>query len=304
MNLVLPEPVAFHRPLPQRVIVARYRDSHVPAGGWTKSLPVERRTLRRDFMRMKRHLMIDGQRELSAFLRKFIRERVELVADRLESLRKASPLHATKAETSFSLGANEGTWREVIAEILGPDANVELVQQYTPIVQSTASRAYDRTATFLGEQSDNAGRNAVFRRSQTMARQVTRINETTRDRLVSKLEQAMADGLTLPETAAMLRDSGISEIEAGRIPTIVRTEIGRACDEGTKEAMKESSTIKTVMVVGCTSVEPHIPTFDGRPTCNITGVPVERIDELEFHPNHTGCLIPETFTDGASARGE
>lgn len=296
MNLVLPEPVAFKRPLPQRVIVARFRESHVPAGGWAKAAQIERRTLRRDLMRMKRHLMIDGQRELSAFLRKFIRERVEAVADRLESIRKASPLHATKAETSFSIGANEGTWREVIAEILGPDANVELVQQYTPIVQSTASRAYDRTATFLGDQTDNAGRNAVFRRSQTMARQVTRINETTRARLVSKLEQAMADGLTLPETASMLRDS-LPEIEAGRIPTIVRTEIGRACDEGTKEALKDSSTVKTVMVVGCTSIEPHIPTFDGRPTCNITGVPVERVDELEFHPNHTGTIVPETFTE-------
>lgn len=297
MNLILPEPVEFKRPLPQRVIVARFRESHVPAGGWAKAAQIERRTLRRDLMRMKRHLMIDGQRELSAFLRKFIRERIEEVADRIEAMHKGLPRHAGKAETSFSLGANESTWRDVVAEILGPDANVELVQQYTPIVQSTASRSYDRTATFLGEQSDNAGRNAVFRRSQTMARQVTRINETTRDRLVSKLEQAMADGLTLPETAAMLRDSGISEIEAGRIPTIVRTEIGRACDEGTKEAMKESSTIKTVMVVGCTSVEPHIPTFDGRPTCNITGVPVERVDELEFHPNHTGTIVPETFTE-------
>lgn len=249
--------------------------------------------------------MIDGQRVMSSFLVNYFRKKLDAICDRVESRAQRHGLKGAKdfnPADGIDFGANELAWKSAIEEVLGHAANVELVGAYTPIVQSVAAKSYGRTSILLGGIDDPAAAQKILARAQQMATQVVGINETTRNRLVETIEQARADGLTIAQTVRQVRDA-IPEISAGRIPTIVRTEVGRAIDQGTKQAITDSPSVTYVSVVGCQAIEPNIPTFDGVPTCNIKNVPADRIDELEFHINHTGCIIPTGYTtDGDQDR--
>jgi hypothetical protein len=59
--------------------------------------------------------------------------------------------------------------------------------------------------------------------------------------------------------------------------------------------MLDLGTILTVSVVGCQMREPKGPVFHGESTCNIEEVSVYDMDLLEFHPNHTGTIVPAEF---------
>jgi hypothetical protein len=168
------------------------------------------------------------------------------------------------------------------------------VTEYVPIVQSIAARAHHSTLVFLGEPDPANSSASIFRRAQALGARVARINETTRLRLVDSISKAITEGQTMAESVETIR-AMIPAISAARIPTIVRTEIGFAIDEGVKAALKESRTVESVMVVGCNARSSNGPTFDGRTTCNVTDVPVARVDELFFHVNHTGSIIPQAF---------
>jgi hypothetical protein len=73
--------------------------------------------------------------------------------------------------------------------------------------------------------------------------------------------------------------------------------MGKAADAGAAAAYKSNPAITYVSVVGCQAIEPGIPTYHGIPTCNIQNVPVHDCDKLEFHINHTGCIVPSGFKD-------
>jgi hypothetical protein len=199
----------------------------------------------------------------------------------------------------LGFGSNEASWKAAIEKVLGPSADVELILDYQPAVQSVAAKAYGRTSLFLGQQEDPHASLNILRRSQEMAQLVTRINDTTRKQLSREIGNAIDDGLSIRETVKHLAET-FPDIASSRIPTIVRTETGRAIDEGTKQSMKESSTVTHVDVIGCEAVEPGIPTYNGRPTCNITGVPVYDLDKLHFHINHTGCIVPGQYVNSTS----
>ena len=288
---------------PHRISAARliraYRTSSVPMGS-PKMAATQRVKIQRDLIRMRRSLMIEGSRGMAKTLRGFFTQKLDEICDKVELHARhhlrAAGVPQRKAGVDIGFGSAEHTWKQAIQEVLGPSATVELTADYLPTVQSIAAKSYSRTCLFLGDAEAADASVKILRRAQAMARQVTSINETTRDRLINSITGALDDGQTLAETIATIR-SEIPEIAAGRIPTIARTEVGRAIDEGTKEAMGESSTITHVRVIGCEAIEPKIPTMDGVPTCNICGVPVSRLDELEFHINHTGCIVPQFFVD-------
>ena len=77
-----------------------------------------------------------------------------------------------------------------------------------------------------------------------------------------------------------------------RIPTIARTEMGMAADEGAKASMVNSEVVTHCSVIGCESSTDH-PTLGIN--CNIENVPIEDVDKIEFHINHTGTWIPSKF---------
>jgi hypothetical protein len=327
-------------------IVERYRVSRVTKDATPEDLKINRRRVVTDMVRMRRQLMIDGQRKLAVFLREMFTRQINQICDRMEEVIRG---RNQKARVEIDLGdpVLEAMWVVVLEEVLGANANVEMINRYLPVVQSVAARAAVRTSLFIGEaetvvrtppaatppprvtlpgaepaspptsrtpgspppappnrptvqpaapEPDPEVNAAIHQRAQRMAEQVTRINETTRRRLVDALKRGMADGQTIPEIVKSVRAS-VPEIHESRIPNIVRTEIGRAIDEGTKEALKRSKTVTHVSVVGCVGREPNSPQIDGQSTCNFQDLAIERIELLVFHPQHTGCITPSRYVN-------
>lgn len=296
MNLTFECGCAPTKRLSGPAVVARFRTSRVKRGAPVADVKANHEEIVRDMVRARRHLMVIGIRTLSEFLVKYFTERLEVACDRMDgNLRKVAHIPRTKATFDIEgLGPEEALWREALEEALGPNASVYLIPQFVPIVQSIAAQSHARTTLFLGDPPQPTASVNILRRAQDMGRQITRINETVRERVVRQVMTAVEEGQTVAETVRMIREQ-IPEIARARVPTIARTEIGNAIDHGTKEAVKNSPSVTYVSVIGCQAVEPNIPTFDGRPTCNIENVPSQRVDELKFHPNHTGAIIPSGF---------
>lgn len=255
-----------------------------------------RLNIARNLVRSRRNLMIEGTRSLTPILMAFFERKLEQLCAKVEGRARSAGagIPQTKSSIDVGFGSHEEVWRQALEEVLGAQANVELIEEFTPPVQSIIAKSYERTTLFIGEEKAPDASVQILRRAQDMAQLVTRINETTRTQVQRILSEAIERGDTIGETIQAMRDQ-IPEIARTRVPTIVRNETGMAIDHGTKQAFKESAVVATVDVIGCTAVEPGIPTFDGRPTCNITGVPAHRVDELNFHVNHTGALVAGTF---------
>jgi len=283
-------------------MLACYRTSHVATGAGGKAATAQIAKIHRDMVRTRRLLMVDGQRRLAAFLSEFFDARINKFCDSVMAqvrvsvslTRSASAWQTKDFEETVTLNATEQVWRTALIEAFGAAADAELIAAYTPIVQSIAARAYERTSLFIGEELAPDRSVSILRRSQNLAREVTSINDTTRTQLANVLEQALEEKQTVAEAVRTIREK-IPEIEAARIPTIARTEIGNAVDEGTKQALVESSTVLTVSVIGCQAREARSPQYRGESTCNIKNVPVYDVDKLRFHPSHTGCIVPEKF---------
>jgi hypothetical protein len=246
-------------------------------------------------IRMRRHLMIEGQRGYSKTLRAYFTKILNRICDRVQHAgHMSATVPMTKASVDIGFGSHEALWRQAIQDVLGTDANVELMADTLPTMQSVIAKANSRTSLFLGHAVPVDAAVQVLQRAQGMARLVTRINETTRNQLATTLDTALANGDTLVQVVNQIRDE-IPDVLARRVPTIARTEIGRAIDQGTIMALKQSTSVTHCMVVGCQAIEPGIPELDGVATCNIAGVPVHRLDELSFHINHGGALIAQYY---------
>ena len=275
--------------------VSRYRCSDVPKGQ-PQSGRAQRLKIQRDMIRMRRHLMIEGQRGYAITLKAYFRKMLNRVCDRVEhrSYHASASIGMVKTSVDLGFGANEAIWKQAIEDVLGVQANVELMADSLPTMQSVIAKSSSRVNIFLGEEDDHDASVHILRRAQGMARLVTRINETTRNNLANSISTMQSEGNTLVEIVRAVREK-IPNIEAARIPTIVRTEVGRAIDEGTILALQGSSSVTHVMIVGCQAIEPGIPEIDGIPTCGIAGLPVGRLGELRTHVNHTGCILPQFF---------
>lgn len=297
-----PEPCVCRRPVTGRKLLACVRASRSLNADRKASRDLEQ--IHRDLIRMRRLLMVEGMRTMTVLFRDFIEETLaEFVARVLARLQaRAAGVPDTKSDrrptnidVEINFGAtNESVWASVLDEVLGEQANVRLVTEYLPAAQSIAARAYERTSIVLGEELAADSNLSILRRAQTLAREVTQINETTRKTLANRLATGVAEGATAYEVAQQIK-AEIPEIAAKRIPTIVRTEVGRALDEGTKQAIIESSTITHVSVIGCKAREANSPQYNGGSTCNAIDVPVYDVDKLRFHPNHTGAIVPSRF---------
>jgi len=211
---------------------------------------------------------------------------------RLKVVRRGS-----KVEFTLNPFGDHELWAQAIRDVLG-EFDKELLVQVTPIIQGTAATVYDKTTLLLGRVIPPNAPSRILSGIRPIAAQVTRINETTRSQMASIIGRGLDQELPVNEVARIMRDE-MGDRFAARIPTIVRTEMGRSADLGRALSLKDSGLVRTVEVIGCQAVEPNIPTYQGRPTCNIKNVPVADSDTLEFHPNHTGTIVPETFVDDA-----
>lgn len=236
----------------------------------------------------------------------FERQLDETIARALRRAQRARALKSGAVE--IILPQDEGIWMQALNEVfaeLGIEATAELV----PPVQSVLAQGYSRTSDLLAQPGDPEQSLNMTRFARDIAEDIVGINETTRDQFRKVLESAIQDGLTTTETADRMRDK-MGQNFRHRVNTIARTEVNNAYTRGALAAYQESRTLTHVSVIGCESRERerwNSPSYQpfmyrGESTCNIVDVPVHDAHLLNFHPNHTGTLVPSKFRnrDGSS----
>lgn len=144
-------------------------------------------------------------------------------------------------------------------------------------------KAIDDTSTSLGIEVDSSTSNPqVTARIGRLARKVTEVNTTTKN----KIENAIKQGVDAGESIGELKNR-VSEVfkqaKGYRAEMIARTESAKAYDMGSIITYKEAE-IEYVDVIGCE---------DNETDCNKQHTPIDEADDLEFHPNHTGVIVPE-----------
>lgn len=231
------------------------------------------------------------------------------VLDRLVErvIEKAFAMHQhpfrRSAKASLDVPGDEGLWAEVIEEVLKEfDPKVKVSVQ-SPI-QSTLDQGYSKTSVLLGQKPNTAFNAGLQLRARDIAQRVTRIRETTRKRLQRVIKSSIEEGLSMLDTAARIRNV-MPRINANRAMTIARTETQNAWTQGALQSFKENPFITHVSIIGCESREVDrwgTPSYEpflyrGESTCNIQDVPMHDADKLNFHPNHTGTMVPSGFRD-------
>lgn len=287
-----------HRSLAVRLDKAKA--SELPPGGWTQEEFNTRNGARlvTDIIRVYRAVIGRTKKDFSIFLRGYFNAQLEALIDYVSGSPRTRK--GAKAPTILDLGGSqEMLWAMAMEEVFR-NANLDITIKVLPKYQSAAAQAYEQTSVLLGNELAKKNSVAILRRAQGLCQQVTRINNTTKDRLSSTINTGLKNDLTVTEMIALIRDR-FPQIAENRIQTIARTEMHRAADEGVKQALRESKTVTHVSVIGCRAIEPGIPTYKGIPTCNIQNVPLADIDQLSFHPNHTGAIVASAFRDTTGA---
>lgn len=242
--------------------------------------------------------------------KEIFRKQIDRVLDRFIAAghfathpRAAAAPDLKQIETQVMVGAHESLLSRLLNEELAATRN-DVTTELVPPVQSTMAQGYSKTSVLLAQQPDESRNPGLARRARGIAERISNISETTRTRFETMLRAAVENGDTVGDTIRNIREQ-FPEMQANRAVLIARSETNNAWTEGSAQAFKESSTITKVSVIGCQSRETDrwgSPSYQrfmyrGESTCNIQDVPVADADKLEFHPNHTGTMVPSAFID-------
>ncbi len=286
---------------PNRIFLAG-RKSKVPEGGWTQEAfeTEEGYKLNQDILAVTNAAKLKGSRMLTTKLSKVLKNQVKAVIARVKQSARVS--YGIKGlKIAINPEAHEQLWAEAIEAELGREAVVEVERTVIPVMQSVSDDILAKTSVLLGFDGGAVIERVQRERVSEIARYVSGIPETTRNRMRAIVSRALDDSLTVPETIARMNKS-IPSLSTSRVPTIVRTELGRAADAAISRSMRSSGVVTHMSVVGCEKIEPNIPTFRGVPTCNIINVPVDFSGSVEFHINHTGTWVASAFVRANGSR--
>jgi hypothetical protein len=200
-----------------------------------------------------------------------------------------------KAEPVITIDvvAHEAMWAAAIEAELRV-ASLEASVEILPVIQSVADDVLGKVGLSIGYTPTPSDLRLHNVRVRDLARSVTGINQTTKDRVSRTVRNAINDGQNVRQVADTIRDR-IPQIAENRTMTIARTEMGRATDQATLFAMQQSGVVTHVSVIGCQAIERNAPHLLGIPTCNIQNVPIDLEGDLSFHINHTGSIVPSGF---------
>lgn len=274
----------------------RYRKSQVPEDGWTNENFVgePRAKLRQDMLFVHRSAVLRMMRMLPRDLDKLMKAQIERILLRVEKAYVSLYGIPLKSAVEFNVPSHAPMWATAIEEEFA-QSDMAVTATVTPAIQSVAADVHGKVAILLGSKPTRQQINALNVRTRSLARKVSGINTTTRKKLQEVVADAIRQNLTVFQTIEEVRKK-IPSITSNRVATIVRTEMGRASDEAIKNAMVWGGTVTHFDVIGCQRVEPpRVANLFGVPTCNITGVPIRYEQEIEFHINHTGCIVASGF---------
>jgi hypothetical protein len=292
-------------------IVRKVKSSRIPPQGWSQETFRTRngRELIKDMIKAQRASVTAGMRRLIPELTKYFdtiwRETERRVQDtyrRTTGSDLKSFLTDARGKEIFTMnpGGQVAMWMSALDDVMREN-NLGFIQANRATVQSVVASAYDATRSLLwkpdNESAEHRARVAQAALSQRTARVASRIsgmNDTTRNTFNRILTRSIGEGNTVAETAKILREE-FPRQSRNRISTIARTELGQAADEGRKQALKDVGVVTHVSVIGCEAREANSPTYNGESTCNIEDVPIEDVDDLEFHIQHSGTIVPSRF---------
>ncbi len=292
-------------PSPSALFKAVRRSKLPPGGIWTHENFTERdfKRLTADTIQVRRAAILKGSRALSVPLAELMRGQIKRVIERVErqvntsfGSRGGLSLQTLQIKAAVRIPASQhtGLWADALNYVFGEDADIEVVRTVRSPMQAVADGIAEKVSTLVGGSLSSAARHTLHTQTDEIANQVTRINDTTRERLRHAITEGISAGESPFEVMERVRKR-VPQIATNRVPTIVRTEMGRVADAATLRAMKDSGVVTHVSVTGCEAIEPGIPTFRGVPTCNIKNVPIAYSGDLHFHINHTGAIIASGF---------
>jgi len=190
---------------------------------------------------------------------------------------------------------HEDLWAQALADVL-QEAGLDFSMNLAGAIQGGVDAAYATTASLMGVVARPGTQGVLNYRAQMLGQRITRISDTTRSMFQQILGNGIQDNLTPVEMAEVLR-SRFPQMASWRTAMIARTEMGMAADAGRIQGLQESEVVTHVSVIGCEAREAHSPSYRGESTCNISDVPIEDAETLDFHPNHTGCIVPSRMRD-------
>lgn len=165
-------------------------------------------------------------------------------------------------------------------------------------IQSTYARGYDRTGRIINpRQTEALSTNDVIREARQIARNLSRIDRTTRTNLERVVEVSIREGDSVSITAEKLREH-VHNTAASRGMTVARTELNNAWTLGSVQSYRRTPKLKELSVIGCQAREKNSPHYRGQSTCNYHGLPVAELPAflaVGWHPCHTGTLVASSF---------
>ena len=274
----------------------------VPPSRWTKGKnKADRVALQRDILRLQSALKAEAMGVLPNAFKKVLEDQIDVFTQTALTLgvrtglnRKAYKASDWTAE-EIALGALllRAASREAFGNYLA------LNRMARPVYQSLMDRAYARSRYLLGE-ADGLVNPMLANRNEKILRNLRDVQVSTKSMADFRIGKALESGIlanaSWGDAVAGVTASVAERIKsASRLTTFGRTESFIAVDEGIKEAAKISNSLTHMSVVGCRAIEPNIPTYMGTPTCNIENVPIQDVDIVQFHVNHTGAWFPSRF---------
>lgn len=270
----------------------------VPEGGWNSRLFalhgtwLLRTMIRAAQITQRRSAPIVARNAMRVF-----RKQLDQIINRVTGKMAETPGHKDPSVT-LMFPQHAALWASAIDQVLretGLDAILEIV----PPVQSTMAQGYSKTGILLGQPSDPDVNQRIAREARAVAQRISGIGQTTRNQMETVVRNSIEHGLTVGETAQVMRDV-MPQKFANRALTIARTELNNAFTRGSSMQFQNSDVVSHVSILGCQAREPDSPQWNGESTCNYQDLPVHDIDaflEVGFHINHTGTMVPSRFRD-------
>lgn len=279
-----------------------------PPTQWAKGVGTKRERIRlqRDMINLQALLKAEAMGSLGSGYKRVFKEQAKVFEETAIAIGNGTRLRAkmlTKEWNPEEIALAYTIFEQASTIAFGAGA-LELQKMARSIYQSLIDRTYTRSRYVLGEANGIVNPNLAGRNEKLLGG-LTLIQGATKrmaDFHIQKSLEAQAaqfrTGIAWGEVVLTVKSAVENRIIIpSRLNTIARTEGGRAIDEGMKESAKVSDILTHMSVVGCQAIEPNIPTYNGIPTCNIEDVPVQDLDMVEFHINHTGAFVASRFKD-------
>jgi HK97 family phage portal protein len=163
---------------------------------------------------------------------------------------------------------------------------------------ATMTEQYELAVDMFHGEADpdfKPGGTAWELKARRLAQRVKDVPEVTKSRLDDVIRDGLEKGLSPSEIAYGTSDGSFAGIEglfeefaASRAQLIARTESAAAMDQSNTQAYRDLG-VGTCDVIGC---EDEV-IFEGQTYgCNSQNIPLEEAENIEFHPNHKGAIVP------------